>query len=203
MNKVKAVTFFGFAGLQKSEPLWNEISRISEKLAEKGLEIVDGGGPGVMLAATEGAKTVPNSKTTAVYYRPNNSTMFEGAAASNIGNTQLYFTDYVERTLRLLQLGDIYFVFNGGTGTFSELGMAWGLARLYFGHHKPLILYGTFWHEVMDTICTNMRIREEEKKVFKIADNIEQALEMFDEYVKEIELREPFRASVDEAKFMV
>lgn len=203
MNKVKAVTFFGFAGLQNSEPLWNDIVQISESLASKGLEIVNGGGPGVMLAATEGAKEVPNSKTTAVYYRPEDSTMFEGAAPGNDADNKVYFADYVERTLRLLELGDIYFIFNGGTGTFSELGMAWGLARLYYGHHKPLILYGDFWHEVMDTILKNMRIREEEKHVYKIASTPEEALNLFDEYVKEIELRASFSATLEEAKFMV
>ena len=35
-------------------------------------------------------------------------------------------------------------VFNGGTGTISEFGMAWGLARLYFGNHKPMVLFGRF-----------------------------------------------------------
>jgi len=52
--------------------------------------------------------------------------------------------NYVERTLKLLELGEIYVIFNGGTGTISEFGMAWGLARLYFGNHKPMVLFGQF-----------------------------------------------------------
>ncbi len=73
-------------------------------------------------------------------------------------------------------MGDIYLVFNGGTGTVSEFGMAWGLAKLYFGHHKPLILFGTFWHEIMETFGRNMLIRPEELKVYRIVTTPEDVL---------------------------
>ena len=84
--------------------------------------------------------------------------------------------NYLERTLKLLALGHMYVFFNGGTGTVSEFGMAWGLARLYFGHHKPLILYGDFWQNVIDTFRINMRLRPEEMEVFKIVNSPEKTL---------------------------
>lgn len=205
MSKVKAVTFFGYAGEFKGDPGWTNAYQIANIIAAKGYRIVDGGGPGIMQAVTDGAESYKNgaADTTAVYYRPKSSTMFEGAAPQNITDHKLYFEDYVKRTIKLLELGDIYFVFNGGTGTFSELGMAWGLARLYYGHHKPLILVGEFWHEIMSSLLKNMRIREEEKRVFKIANNVEEAIQIFDEFVKEIEDRKPYIASLDEAKYVV
>jgi predicted Rossmann-fold nucleotide-binding protein len=74
-------------------------------------------------------------------------------------------------------LGDAYVIFRGGTGTISEFGMAWGLARLYFGHHKPLVLYGEFWNEVISSFQKNMRIRPEDTKVYKVANSPEDAYE--------------------------
>jgi len=85
--------------------------------------------------------------------------------------------NYVERTVRLLEEGDIYIFFNGGTGTVSEFGMAWGLARLYFGHHKPLILFGEFWHEILEAFGRNMLIRPEEIRVYRIVTTPEEVLE--------------------------
>ncbi|OGM18291.1 hypothetical protein A2V61_00470 [Candidatus Woesebacteria bacterium RBG_19FT_COMBO_47_8] len=66
--------------------------------------------------------------------------------------------------------------------------MSWGLARLYFGHHKPLVLYGEFWNNIIDTFVKNMRIRPEELKVFKVVNSPEEAyraLNMFEGILKE------------------
>jgi len=79
-------------------------------------------------------------------------------------------------------LSDINIIFNGGTGTISEFGMAWGLARLYFGHHKPLILYGDFWKPIMDSFKNNMLVRPEEYEVFTIVSSPKDALEAIEKY---------------------
>jgi hypothetical protein len=54
--------------------------------------------------------------------------------------------------------------------------MAWGLARLYLGHHKPLILYGDFWQNIIDSFHKNMRLRPEEMEVFKVVNSPEKVL---------------------------
>lgn len=98
--------------------------------------------------------------------------------------------NYLERTMKLLELGDVYVIFRGGTGTISEFGMAWGLARLYFGHHKPLILYGEFWNEIIRDFKKNMRIRPEDLKVYKVVKTplgAYEAIKTFEEAVKKQE----------------
>ena len=94
--------------------------------------------------------------------------------------------NYLERTLKLLELGHIFVIFNGGTGTISEFGMAWGLARLYFGHHKPLILYGDFWQEIIFAFTKGMYIRSEERNVFKIVNKPQSALDAILEFEKKM-----------------
>src|SRR3989344_5668481 len=86
---------------------------------------------------------------------------------------------------RLAETG--YIVFNGGTGTISEFGMAWGLAKLYFGHHKPLILYGQFWENIMNTFKENMIITKEEREVYKIVDSPEGVLDAIMQFEEELE----------------
>jgi len=104
-------------------------------------------------------------------------THFEGRDQTNPVDEEVVMANYVERTVRLLEEGDIYIFFNGGTGTVSEFGMAWGLARLYFGHHKPLILFGEFWHEILEAFGRNMLIRPEEIRVYRIVTTPEEVLE--------------------------
>ncbi|KUK83731.1 MAG: hypothetical protein XD98_0270, partial [Microgenomates bacterium 39_6] len=77
----------------------------------------------------------------------------------------------------------VYVIFNGGTGTLSEFAMTWGLARLYFGNHKPMGFYGSFWHEGIEALAKNMLIREKEKQVYRIVDSPKEVLRVIKELV--------------------
>lgn len=170
MKSIKKLTFFGSSIGIAGDPNFDAAQIIAREVARKDIEVIDGGGPGVMSGATLGAKDV-GGKTAAVYYAPKFATTFEGASVKNMVDKQYTESNYIERTRKLLELGDAYIIFNGGTGTISEFGMAWGLAKLYFGHHKPLILYGYFWHYIIGEFRRRMKIRPEELEVFTIVAN--------------------------------
>lgn len=183
-KKVKAVSFFGFADAQPDSELYRSAFEVAKKLAENGLEVINGGGPGVMRAATDGAHAGGGRATIATFY-PKFINHFEGKDKLNKADKEIIEDNYLERTMKLLELGNAYVIFNGGTGTLSELGMAWGLAYLYFGRHKPLILYGSFWHEIMESLVSNMLIaqqRPESLKVYKIVTTPEAVVEALMEH---------------------
>lgn len=182
MNKIKQISIFGFADAKREDPLYKEAYEASQILAQAGYVIINGGGPGVMRAASEGAKAV-GGHTIGVTFYPKDIALFEGRDKDNPLDEEVVTKNYLERTLKLLELGDLYLIFRGGTGTISEFGMAWGLARLYFGHHKPLILYGAFWEEMIASFISNMRIRPEEQKLYRIvgsAHEVLEAIELFE-----------------------
>ncbi|MDO8657420.1 MAG: LOG family protein [Candidatus Levybacteria bacterium] len=184
MNKsmdIKSVTFFGSSHGEPGNPNFDSARAVAKEVAKTGRRVVNGGGAGVMLAATLGAKE-EGGKTSVVYYKPELATMFEGKTAANQADESYEEVNYVTRTKRLLELGDAYIVFNGGTGTISEFGMAWGVARLYFGHHKPLILYGDFWKNIMEDFKKYMLVRKEEYEVFTIVNSPSQAIEALEKY---------------------
>lgn len=179
---LKTVTVFGYADCHKGDPLYDQAVEVSRVLAEAGLEIVNGGGPGVMMAATDGAHQGGGNATVATFY-PKFMENFEGKYHQNKADKEVIMNNYVDRTMKLLELGDAYVIFNGGTGTLSEFGMAWGLAYLYFGHHKPLILYGDFWFEIVEVLAKNMKIADRPKslEVYKIATTPEQVVQYLSE----------------------
>jgi uncharacterized protein (TIGR00730 family) len=168
--KLKNIAIFGGANVNPDSKLYKEVFHLSQQLGKAGFTIVNGGGPGVMMAATDGAKSV-NGDTLTVTFDPKDAPGFEGRYVKNIPNKEIKTHNYVERMFTLMEHGDCYIIFNGGTGTLSELGTAWCLARLYYGNHKPFILYGEFWHEIVDTITKNMIMRPHDFKVFKIVEN--------------------------------
>ena len=176
MKKIKQISYFGFADAAPNDPLYKEAYECAKYLTSKGLICINGGGPGIMKAVSEGAKAAGGTSVGVTFY-PKDITNYEGRDPTNPLDQEVKTANYLERTLKLLELGDAYVIFRGGTGTISEFGMAWGLARLYFGHHKPLILYGEFWNEVIMSFQKNMRIRSEDTKVFKVANSPEDAYE--------------------------
>lgn len=183
MKKIKQISYFGFADAAPNDPLYKEAYECAKYLAAKGLMTINGGGPGIMRAVSEGAKAV-GGKVVGVTFYPKDVANFEGRDPENPLDQEIKTANYLERTLKLLEMGDAYVVFRGGTGTISEFGMAWGLARLYFGRHKPLILYGEFWNEIIRSFKKNMRIRPEDLKVYKVVKTPEdayRAIQIFEE----------------------
>lgn len=183
--KFSKICCFGFSDAKPDDKLYKEASLVASLIAKEGYTIVNGGGPGVMRASTEGAKSV-GGKAIGITFHPRDMTFFEGRDSENEVDQLIECSDYVTRTLRLLEEGDCYVLFNGGTGTLSELAMAWALARLYYGHSKPFVLYGGFWYPIMEEITRLMRIRKEELELYRIAVEPQDVVKYIHEFEEKI-----------------
>lgn len=176
-RKILKVAFFGDAEAKENSPHFKLAWETAKILAKAGFVIVNGGGPGVMLAATLGAESV-GGKTEAVVIdgRIDMGENFEGQYKNNISRVdkKIVEENYPDRLNRLLEEADAYVIFNGGTGTISEIGMAWSRSKFDFGNHKPLIFIGDFWHEILDPIETFMEIDEQETSVLAIVETPEE-----------------------------
>jgi len=182
---IKNVAFFGYADAQPESELYVAAFDTAKLLAGHGFTVVNGGGPGVMDASTKGAEEA-GGNTLAVTFSPKDAPGFEGRYVKNIVDREIKTHNYIERMFTLMEHGDIYIMFKGGTGTISEFGTAWVLARLYYGHHKPFILYGDFWHEVMACLKKHMVMRGTEDKVYTIVNSSEAVLEAIGKFDREI-----------------
>lgn len=179
------VTIFGSAHALGNSQVVKDTYKVCKTLAEAGYVIVNGGGPGVMRAATLGAKA-GGGKVIGVTFHAERMMHYEGRDPKNLFDVEIKTKNYVERTLSLLGEGQVYVVFKGGTGTISEFSMAWGIARLYFGHHKPLILYGDFWKNIIRAFADNMMLTKEEQEVYKIVSSPKQVLEAIVAFEEEL-----------------
>ena len=166
---IKNIAFFGDAAVKKDSPLYKQAFDVAKLLATEGYTIVNGGGPGVMDASTQGAEEVGGETLTVTFY-PENAPGFEGRYVGNIPDREIITTNYIDRMFKLLEHADMFIIFKGGSGTISEFGTAWVLAKLYHGHHKPFILYGSFWHEVISVLKKNLNLDRHELEVFEIVE---------------------------------
>lgn len=201
-RKLKALAFFGDAASGPDTEEYQMAYVLAQVLAKAGYTVVNGGGPGVMEAATQGAESV-GGDTLVVTFHPEHATGFEGRYLGNQADTEIVTQNYIERMFGLMEESDCYLIFKGGTGTISELGTAWVLAKLYHGHHKPFILVGSFWRPIIDAMVANLNIDQDELSVFEIADQPEQVLEILNRMEAEVQQRLPVENAGDEEAFIV
>jgi uncharacterized protein (TIGR00725 family) len=175
--KIKRATFLGGADFQPGDDTYQAAFGTARLLAENGMTILNGGGPGVMRAATEGAHEGGGQVIGVTYYPEFKHAAFEGRDPENHFDDEIVTPNYFERTQKLLLMGDVHIVFRGGTGTISEFGMAWALSRIHYGHHTPLVLFGQFWEEIVGCFRTHMYMRPDEFVIYHIVASPQEALE--------------------------
>lgn len=172
---MRSIAVFGSADIPNTDSLYAEAFEAAKLLAENGYSLVNGGGPGVMQAVTEGAESV-GGNTLTVTFKPENAPYFEGSANENKADATVLAADYAQRVGLLINNADAFVIFKGGTGTISEWAMVWLLAHIYYGVHKPFVLYGEFWREVIDVMKKHFFINHLEESVFRIVNNKEDML---------------------------
>lgn len=182
---IKNIAFFGDANVPKTDAVYKDAYEVAKILGSNGYTIVNGGGPGVMNAATQGAEDGGGETLTITFY-PEDAPGFEGRYVGNIPDREIITTNYIDRMFKLMEHGDMFIIFKGGSGTMSEFGTAWVLAKLYYGHHKPFILFGEFWKNLIQDIKNNMNLDKEELSVFKILTDKNDVLPTIEEFEKNL-----------------
>ena len=182
---IKNIAFFGDAEIPKEDPVYIDAFEAAKLLAREGYTIVNGGGPGVMAASTRGAEKV-GGETISVTFYPEEATGFEGKYVANVTDKEIKTTNYIDRMFKLLEHGDLFIIFKGGTGTISEFGTAWALAKIYYRHHKPFILFGSFWNNIIKCMKENLNLNHDELEVFRIVEKVEDILPTILELEKEL-----------------
>lgn len=181
--EVKKIAFLGGSAWTLNDQPFKDAYEVAKLLAQNDYEILNGGGPGVMRAATMGTHD-GGGKALAITYHPNKSKKhYEGTDSENHFDEEILTLDYFDRTKVMLQNSDVHIVFNGSLGTISEFGMTWVSSWIHYPHNKGIVLYGSFWQEIIDVIRKNMLVDPEEMELFKICTSPGEVLD----YVRELE----------------
>ncbi len=185
-RKIEKIVFLGGASWENDSKVFKEAYDTAKLLAENGYKIMNGGGPGVMRAATMGAKAAGQNVIVVTYHPNKKKANYEGVDPENPFDDEIVTLDYFDRTKVMLQNNDVHIVFNGSTGTISELGMSWASSRIHEGNHKPIILFGSFWEEIVESIKKNMLMRPGEIELLQICSTPEEVLS----YIQKLDKKE-------------
>lgn len=175
-SKIQKICFLGGAGWKEDSEVFKQAFEIARLLALAGFEIVNGGGPGVMRASTMGAGA-GGGKSLVITYHPNKPKRhYEGVDLLNRADEEVLTLDYFDRTKVMLQNTDVHIVFNGSIGTLSEFGMTWISSWIHEPHHKPIVMFGGFWNEILDVMQKHMLITDQERAMLRVCDTPQEVL---------------------------
>lgn len=165
-----AVAVFGSARLRDEEnPYHKAAVEVGRKLAEGGLTVITGGGPGLMRAANRGAHEGGGVSVGCSIQLPFEE---EPNPYQHIG---LKFRYFFVRKLMMVKYSVGYVIFPGGFGTIDELFEALTLSQTGKIKNFPVVLCGTkFWGPLVDwlrdTLAVEGTISAKDLDMFEVLD---------------------------------
>ncbi len=141
------VTIFGSARIRRETPIYDMIYRLAKMISEAGMDLVTGGGPGLMNAASEGHHAGQTSREIhSIGLRIN--LPFEQGESAHL-DIKREFNHFSNRLDKFMQFSNVVVVAPGGVGTLLELMYTWQLMQVKQICNIPLILLGDMWPDLV------------------------------------------------------
>lgn len=174
------VTIFGSARIGPDTFAYEEVKQLARALTELGCDVVTGGGPGLMLAANEGAASAGReSQDASIGIRV--QLPFEQEVnpfVQEVYEHETFFT----RLHHFVLASDAFVVTPGGIGTLLEAAMIWQLLQVRHVKNTPLIFIGKMWSDLVDWARKHMisgsiqLAREEDISIAHCLNSAEEAI---------------------------
>jgi len=146
-KKHLCVAIFGSARIERGNPNWKLVYNLAKRLAESSMDIVTGGGPGLMEAASEGHYTGDVGKNAnSIGLQIRLPKVQRDAQHLDIKRE---FSRFSERLDNFMNLSNVIVVAPGGIGTMLELFYTWQLMQIGHICNIPIILIGDMWPDLV------------------------------------------------------
>src|SRR3989338_5265572 len=145
------VAIFGSTRVKKGDKTYAVVYRLAKMIGHEGIDIVTGGGPGLMEADSTGhaagSKGTNNSHTLGLLIK-----LPKKQRTSKNLDIKHEFSKFSERLDTFMSLSNAVVVASGGLGTLLELVYTWQLAQVKNLCNTPIILLGDQWPDFIKWI---------------------------------------------------
>lgn len=174
------VTIFGSARIPASDPAYKDIYKLAKSIGKMGVDVITGGGPGIMSAASSGHsdgndKAKKKSNTIGLNIR----LPFEQKPNTDLDMLENH-DRFSTRLDEFMLLSSMVVVAPGGIGTCLELFYTWQLLQVHHLKRMPIVLVGDMWKDLMKWVkkwpLKDKLMSEEDMHFIFIVDTWEEAL---------------------------
>lgn len=168
----KIVTIFGSARIPETHEFYQDTKEIAKALAQKGFTVCTGGGPGLMMAGSQGAKE-GGAKTLGLSIK-----LPHEQKPNDYLDENVTFQNFAQRKIVFCAVSNAYIVVPGGYGSLDELFEVLTLMQCGIIEKAPVVLYNTtYWKPMLEFIKNSLlkekMINQDDVDMLHLSDNVE------------------------------
>jgi uncharacterized protein (TIGR00725 family) len=141
---MSVTVFFGSGSICENDSTYKEAMLLGQEVASLGLDLATGGYGGVMEAALRGAAGY-NVKRIGV-----TCNFFKDKYPNEFLSDEIKTKNYFERLEILIDIGDIFIVLEGESGTLLEVAAVIALLERKIIFDRQIILIGAKWKQIIE-----------------------------------------------------
>ncbi len=178
------VSIFGSARIQEDDKFYKWVYELSSRIAALDIDVVTGGGPGLMKAANAGHQAGrTNSKVHSIGLNIN---LPHEQKANRHLDVKREFERFSKRLDTFMELSNAVIVAPGGIGTGLELFYAWQLVQVKKIDTIPIILFGHMWRAfaswVREWPLKKGLLDQKDLDLLFIAETVDDAMEVITDF---------------------
>ena len=179
------VCIFGSARIGADSPYYNQAFELAKEMAKRGVDVVTGGGPGLMEAANRGAKEGSNlSRSIGLPIE----LPFESDANAHL-DVKHHHRRFSSRLDEFMRISHAVVITPGGIGTLLELLYTWQLMQVNHIKPRPFILLGRstfdgliqYLEEV--PVALNLMSRDD-LRMIKVVDTVDEVVRVLEPHIE-------------------
>jgi len=175
------VVIFGSARIGPQDGAYHAVYRIARALAEHNIDIVTGGGPGLMEAANRGVKEMARQASKS-YGLPIDIPSLKEPANKHL-DIKSSHRRFSLRLDEFMRLSNAVIVAPGGIGTLLEMMYVWQLLQVGLINDRPVILFDKeTWSGLLkwlhDVLLTHGYISQNDLRWIRLVDTEEEVINL-------------------------
>lgn len=185
---------FGSARIKPDTKQYNEVFEVARYLSWEGIDVLTGGGPGLMEAANKGARLGrEEKKTRSLSYGLSIQLEFEPEPNRHL-DIKRHHHKFSSRLDDFMRLSHSVICTPGGIGTILELFFVWQLIQVkHVGPRPVVLLEKAYWQGILDWMraqtCARGLMNEKDFSFIYLVDTPEEAFEIISAHHKEFRSR--------------
>ena len=177
------ITVFGSARFKEDHPYYQKAYEIGKRIAQSGVTVMTGGGPGIMEAANKGAFENGGVSVGCKIELP-----FEQKANPYM-HKWVNFKYFFVRKVLLVKYSMAFIVMPGGFGTMDEFWETLTLIQTNIINDFPVVVFGKEYfapvQEILNKMVEEKTISPEDLKLLLITDDVDEVAEHIRKFVLE------------------